>query len=100
MSFTPENPANPQDLVATFDIGNRLNGLLYMSPDEGTFSRVNGEWQLLGGAYDPIGQGVFVVFVKPEFIMEYDSRMMYREYIPREQVKKEFGVTPQFGAKK
>ena len=97
MAFDPENPVKPQDLYATFDIENRLNGLIYKSPDEGTYSRINGEWQPLSDNTNPFGMGAFVVFVNPSFIMEFDSRMMYREYISKEQVTEEFGVEPDFG---
>ncbi len=96
MVFRPERPLNPQDLYATFDINNRLNGLIYKSPDEGTFSRINGEWEPLYDNTNPFGQGAYVVFVSPDFIMEFDSRMMYREYIPKEEVQKKYGVKPNF----
>lgn len=96
MAFDPENPVNPQDLVATFDMTSRLNGLLYKSPDGATYSRINGEWRLLTPESNPLGSGAYVVFVNPKFIMEFDARMMYREYILKEQVQKEFGVKPKF----
>lgn len=96
MSFNPEAPANPQDLLATFDVSNRLNGLIYKSPENGSYSRVNGEWVQLADNANPLGQGALVVFVNPDFILEYDSRMMYREYLPSERVQAEFGVKPNF----
>lgn len=97
MAFNPDAPAKPQDLFATFDVDNRLNGLIYTTPDTGSYSRVNGEWLPLADGANPLGQGAGIVFVNPDFIMEYDSRMMYREYLPSEQVQAEFGVQPDFG---
>jgi hypothetical protein len=95
MAFTPENPDNPQDLKATFGLEGRLTGLIYSS-DEGSYSRINGEWLPLDGNTMPVGSGASLVFVKPEFIQEYDARMAYREYPAEEEVQKEFGVTPNF----
>lgn len=97
MAFNPEEPTKPQDLFATFDVDNRLSGLIYKSPDQGSYSRVNGEWFPLGDGANPLGQGAGIVFVSPSFIMEYDARMMYREYISAEQVRDGFGVQPDFG---
>ena len=97
MAFNPENPAKPQDLYATFDTNNSLSGLIYRSPDEGSFSRINGEWVPLTPETNPFGMGANVVFVDPSFTIEFDSRMMYREFIGQEQVQKEFGVKPDFG---
>jgi hypothetical protein len=96
MAFDPENPANPTDLYATFDANDKLNGLIYDSPDEGGFARVNGKWAPLDDSSSPIGSGAGVVFVDPKFIMEFDSRMMYREYIKLDEVQEKFGVDPMF----
>lgn len=95
MAFDPENPANPTDLYATFDSNDKLNGLVYDS-DEGSFARINGKWLPLDNSTTPIGSGAGVVFVNPKFIMEFDSRMMYREYISLDEVQKNFGVDPKF----
>ena len=94
MIFEPENPAKPQDLYATFNSNNQLNGLIYENPDGVAFSRVRGDWYLLEGAANPINAGAWVVFVSPNFIMEYDARMAYREYLPQEEVQEKFGVKP------
>lgn len=96
MAFDPENPANPTDLYATFDTQDRLNGLVYDSPDQGSFVRVNGEWQPIDANNNPSGIGVGMVFVSPDFIIEFDSRMMYREYISLDEVQSKFGVNPKF----
>lgn len=96
MAFTPEKPASTRDLMATFDVGDRLNGLLYKA-DGVLYSRIDGEWEPLGGNNNPLGQGAAVVFVSPDFIMEFDARMMYREYLSQGEVQKNFGVTPKFG---
>jgi hypothetical protein len=96
MTFTPESPAQPQDLYATFNSENQLTGLIYNSPDEGTYSRVRGEWLPLEGTTNPFGSGATVSFVDPRFIEEYDARMMYREYLPYEEVQAKFGVKPNF----
>jgi len=95
MAFTPENPDNPQDLMATFGLENTLTGLIYTS-DEGSFSRINGEWVSLTDTTMPVGSGAMLVFVKPEFIQEYDARMMYREYPTYDEVNKKFGIAPMF----
>lgn len=99
MAFDPENPAKPQDLYATFDTNDNLSGLIYRSPDEGSFSRINGDWALLTPETNPFGMGAMVVFVDPSFIIEFDSRMLYREFIGQKQVQDKFGVKPDFGIK-
>jgi hypothetical protein len=99
MAFDPENPVKPQDLYATFDINDNLSGLIYRSPDEGSFSRINGEWLPLTPETNPFGMGANVVFVDPSFTIEFDSRMMYREFIGQKQVQEKFGVKPDFDIK-
>jgi hypothetical protein len=96
MAFDPENPASPTDLYATFDASDRLNGLIYDSPDEGTFVRANGEWEPISESNNPAGIGAGMVFVDPKFTLEFDSRMMYREFISLDDVQAKFGVNPTF----
>jgi hypothetical protein len=95
MAFTPENPDNPQDLMATFGLENTLTGFIYTS-DEGSFSRINGEWVPLNATTMPVGSGAMLVFVKPEFVQEYDARMLYREYPTYDEINDKFGITPAF----
>jgi hypothetical protein len=98
MAFTPEKPAKPFDLFATFGLDNTLTGLIYKS-SEGSYSRVNGEWVPLDSLSNPVGSGAMISFVKPEFTDEFDARVMYREYPTYEEVNSKFGIDPKYSIK-
>jgi hypothetical protein len=40
-----------------------------------------------------------ISFVKPEFIDEFDARVMYREYPTYEEVNSKFGIAPKYDIK-
>ncbi len=92
MAFTPENPSNPQDLFATFDINGLLTGLIYKS-DEGSFSRVNGEWLPLTTQTSPFGSGANMVFVNPNFTEEFDYIRSTNGYtLEQQSVQEDYGI--------
>jgi hypothetical protein len=95
MTFSPDSPASPNDLYATFAIDGHLTGLLYNS-DQGIYSRIMGEWEVMGRDNDPVNQGAYIVFVDPSFIPEFDARMLYGEFLSKGVVKEQFGVEPNF----
>jgi hypothetical protein len=92
MAFTPENPSNPQDLFATFDIKGLLTGLIYKS-DEGSFSRINGEWLPLTAQTSPFGSGANMVFVSPNFTEEFDYIRSTTGYtLEQQSVQEDYGI--------
>jgi hypothetical protein len=92
MAFTPENPSNPQDLFATFDIKGLLTGLVYKS-DEGSFSRINGEWLPLTAQNSPFGSGANMVFVNPKFTEEFDYiRSTTGNTLEQQSVQEDYGI--------
>jgi hypothetical protein len=92
MAFTPENPSNPQDLFATFDIKGLLTGLIYKS-DEGSFSRINGEWLPLTAQTSPFGSGANMVFVNSKFTEEFDYIRSTTGYtLEQQSVQEDYGI--------
>jgi hypothetical protein len=92
MAFTPENPSNPQDLFATFDINGLLTGLIYKS-DEGSFSRINGEWLPLTAQTSPFGSGANMVFVNSKFTEEFDYIRSTTGYtLEQQSVQEDYGI--------
>lgn len=97
MAFTPEKPANPSDLYASFDLNNELTGLVYRC-DVGTFTREAGEWSTMTNENAPYGKGAMVVFVSPEFIDEFDILQETGSLTESmKDVKEAYGVDSGFG---
>jgi len=95
MAFTPNKPENPSDLFATFSADRYLNGLVYDSPTEGMHSRINGEWVPLDDRSNPFASGSLIVFVKPQFVDEFDYiREVVGRTVKMDYVTTAYGINP------
>ena len=97
MTFSPDKPENPTDLVCHCDPEKDQSYVLIYSCDEGDFYRHKGEWNEIdpNADWEFDFDGLIVVYVGPAFIPVYDKAEADNVALPIEEVVKYESVSPE-----
>lgn len=90
MTFSPEKPKNPDDLMVFCDPeADEIVIFMYDAGDEGLFYRYQGQWKEILGPEDEYElnlDDLSLIYVNPKFISVYDEAEEFDEIIPISEV--------------